>query len=346
MLKVMKQIFPLTVLALGGLAVALVTALAAAIVFGGPSEPVPMASINDPFKSVDLADLPALRRFPARDASPLAFRTYLPTQATPGTPRGSVVLVHGSSADSRSLHVLARALAGAGYTAYALDMRGHGASGSKGLIDHVGQLEDDIEDFMRALQPLRPVTLVGFSSGGGFALRVAASERQRLFEHYLLLSPFIGQDAPSYRPDSGGWVSVGVPRIVALSLLNAAGVHAFDDLPVTRFALNDVAKAMLTPQYSFALAQNFRPLPDWGASIRAAAQPMALVAGRDDEAFHAERFEAIFADAGRPVPVTLLPGVGHIGLTLDPVAVAAVVSALDRLNAQPADPVQAPQEPR
>ncbi len=321
----MSKILGFTLVPLG----LLLAALAAAIAFGGPAEPAPMASINNPFRSVDMSGLPPLRRFPARDTTPLGFRSYASAQ---GQARGSVVLVHGSSADSRSMHVLARALADAGFAVYALDMRGHGTSGTKGQIDRIGQLDDDLEDFVRALQPTRPLTLAGFSAGGGFALRFAAGARQRLFDHYLLLSPFIGQDAPSYRPGSGGWVSIGVPRIAGLMVLNALGVRTFNDLSVTRFALNEPARQMLTPQYSFALAANFRPLPDWRASIRAAAQPMALLAGRDDEAFFAERFEALFADAGRPIPVTLLPGIGHIGLTLEPAAVTAVVAAAERLN--------------
>jgi len=310
----------------------LVAVLAGAIAFGGPAEPAPMASINDPFKRIDTSDLPALRRFAARDVTPLGFRSYAPAQ---GQPRGSVVLVHGSSADSRSLHMLARALAEAGFAAHALDMRGHATSGTKGQIGYVGQLDDDLEDFLRAVQPARPVTLAGFSAGGGFALRFAASERQRLFDHYLLLSPFISQDAPSYRPRSGGWVSVGVPRFVGLSVLNALGVQAFNHLPVTRFALNETARALLTPQYSYALAANFRPLPDWRASIRASTQPMALLAGSDDEAFHADRFAAIFRDEGRPIPVTLLPGIGHVGLTLEPTALAAAVAAIEALHGRP-----------
>ena len=243
-------------------------------------------------------------------------------------PRGSVVLVHGSSASSRSLHVLARAVAESGLSAYALDMRGHGDSGSKGQIAYVGQLDDDLEDFMRSVQPARPATLAGFSAGGGFALRVAAGERQTLFDQYLLLSPFIGQDAPTYRPDSGGWVSVGIPRIVALSLLDAVGVHALASLPVTRFALNEQGKLMLTPYYSYALATNFRPRADWRASIRSATQPMRLLAGQQDEAFFAERYAGLFQAEGKDVPVTLLPGIGHVALTLDPLAVRAAVTAM------------------
>ena len=288
-----------------------------------------MASMNNPFKSVDFSDLPAIRRYTARDGTQLAFRQY---PAAGANPKGSVVLVHGSSARGDSMHVMAKAFAAAGYTAYALDMRGHGESGSKGNIAYVGQLEDDIEDFTRALMPTIPATLAGFSSGGGFVLRFAGSDRQALFSNYLLLSPFISQDAPTFRPDSGGWVSVGVPRLMAISLLNAIDIHALNGLPVVRFALDEQAKSFLTPQYSYALTQNFRPQADWQANIRAVRQPLRLVAGQDDEAFHAERFAEVFKAAGKDVPVTLLPGIGHIPLTLDRSAVQAAVTAVDGMN--------------
>jgi len=297
--------------------------LAGAIVFGGPAQPQPMGSITDPVRHADYGHLPPLQRLAARDGTPLAFRSYLPA----GTPRGSVVLAHGSSADSRSRHLLAQALAQAGLATYALDMRSHGGSGSKGHIGHVGQLDEDLEDFVRTLEPVRPRTLTGFSAGGGFALRIGGSERQAMFDRYLLLAPLLSQDAPTYRPDSGGWVSVGVPRIVGLSLLNAIGVHALDGLTVRRFALNEQAQAMLTPAYSHALALNYRPPADWQATIRAAKQPMQVLVGAQDEAFDANRFADAFAAAGRPVPVTVLPGIGHAALTLKPQALQAVVAA-------------------
>lgn len=40
--------------------------------------------------------------------------------------------------------------------------------------------------------------------------------------------------------------------------------------------------------------------------------------------FYADRFADLFAQAGKPVPVTLVPGVNHMGLTLDAQAVATV----------------------
>jgi non-heme chloroperoxidase len=305
---------------------------ALAIAFGGPSYPPPMSSINNPFKNLDYSDMPAASHFVARDRTTLAFRAY-PT--TDGANQGSVVLVHGSSARSSSMHVLAKAFTAAAYTAYALDIRGHGESGTKGYIAYVGQLEDDLEDFVRSVKPAQPATLAGFSSGGGFVLRFAGSARQRLFSSYLLLSPFISQDAPTYRPNSGGWVSVGVPRLIAIAMLNAVGIRAFNDLPVTKFALNDEAKGILTSQYSFALAQNFRPGRDYRANIRAVGQPLRIVAGQDDEVFYADQFAGVFKAEGNDVAVTLLPGIGHIQLTLEQDAVQAAVAAVRGMNEPP-----------
>jgi alpha-beta hydrolase superfamily lysophospholipase len=189
---------------------------ALAIIFGGPGTPHPMGSITDPFNSVDFSDLPQLSRFTARDGTQLAYRSYAPATSAPS--QGSVVLIHGSSATSSSMHPMAKELSAAGFTTYALDIRGHGGSGDKGQIGYIGQLEDDLTDFMRAVSPPAPVTLAGFSSGGGFALRFAGSSGQDLFKSYLFLAPFLSQNAPSIRPAGGGWASVGVPRIVALSI--------------------------------------------------------------------------------------------------------------------------------
>lgn len=310
-------------------------ALAAAIVFGGPTEPQPMASVNDPFRAMDRTGLPPPSRYEARDGSLLAYRAYTPAAAGA---RGSVVLVHGSSASSLSMHALARAFADAGFAAYALDMRGHGDSGTRGQIAYIGQLEHDLADFVRRVAPPAPATLVGFSAGGGFAIRFAGSERQDLFGSYLLLSPFVSQDAPTYRPGGGGWVQVGIPRIVALTVLDTLGVHALHGLPVTRFALNAEAQALLTPSYSFALATNFRPQADYQGNLSAMRQPARLIAGTADEAFVAQAFEEVVRAAARPIPVQLLPQVGHAGLILDPQAIAAAVAAVATLQATASRP--------
>jgi pimeloyl-ACP methyl ester carboxylesterase len=306
-----------------------VAGVAAAIAFGGPTQPVPMQSVSDPFTGVDFSDLPPIQRYPARDGTQLAYRTYRPAD---GAAKGSVVLVHGSSARSVSIHPLARGLAQAGYAAHALDVRGHGESGERGQVTYIGQLEDDLEDFVKATRPPGKKSLVGFSAGGGFVLRFAADPRRSMFDNYLLLSPFLSQDASTYRPNSGGWVSVGMPRVFGLVALNRLGISWFNYLPVTAFALAPEVQKLLTPRYSFALALNFRPHIDYRADIAAASQPMEVLVGEKDDQFHPERFSSEFSSAGRAVPVTVVPATGHIELTLKPEAVQAVVKSIGRLN--------------
>jgi non-heme chloroperoxidase len=308
----------------------LVASLGLAIALGGPGKaPPPMSSINDPFKNVDFSDLPEATYVTARDGTKLAFRAY---PAAGDAVKGSVVLLHGSSASSSSMHLMAKGFAAAGYAAYTLDIRGHGKSGTKGHIAYIGQLEDDLEDFVHSTKLAQPSTLAGFSSGGGFVLRFAGSPRQELFSNYLLLSPWISQDAATLRPGSGGWATVGVPRIIAIAVLNGFGMHAFDDLPVVRFAVDERDKGLLTPQYSFALAQNFRPERDYQANIRAIKQTLRVLVGQNDDVSYADRFAAVFKTAGKDVPVTVLPGIDHISLTLDPVAVQAAIAAVESMD--------------
>ncbi len=318
-------------MAVAALAIVLICGVAAAIAFGGPTRLPPMQSVNDPFASVDFSDIAPIQGFSARDGTQLSYRKY--AQASERA-KGSVILIHGSSARSQSIHPLARGFARAGYVAYALDMRGHGLSDTNGRIAYIGQLEDDLEDFLKAVGPAGRKSLVGFSAGGGFTLRFAADPRRTLFDNYLLLAPFLSQDASTYRPASGGWVSVGLPRIIGLVVLNRVGVSWFNDLPVTAFALTPEAQKLVTPHYSFALAMNFRPRQDYRTDIAAARQPMEVLVGQNDDQFYPERFAAEFNAAGRNVPVAIVPGTGHIELTLSPAAVQAAIASINRLNGE------------
>jgi len=295
--------------------------IALALWLGGPGTPAPIASINDPFESVDFSSMPPLKSYQGADGAKLFYREYSPQ----GNHKGSAVLVHGSSGSSDSMHPIATALAVAGLHVYVLDIRGHGASGTKGHIGYIGQLESDMQAFVDTVKPASPSTLIGFSSGGGFVLRLAASEMQSSFDSYLLLAPFLGHTAPNYIPDSGGWVSVGVPRIVALLALNKLGIHYWNHLPVTRFALSEEAKKYLTPDYDFNLNTNFAASQDYQQDLLNAKGKVAILAGDADDLLKSQELQGIVQTAGKDWPVQLLPGIGHIPLTLDPVALKVVV---------------------
>jgi pimeloyl-ACP methyl ester carboxylesterase len=300
-------------------------AVAGAIAFDRPEAPPPMPSVSDPFKAVDFSDLPAVSRFAARDGAALAYRRY------GGDADRVVVLIHGSAGSSIGMHAAAKALAGAGATVIVPDLRGHGQSGPHGDIAYIGQLEDDLDDLMAALAQghrARETTLIGFSAGGGFALRVAGGRLGSRFDRFILVAPFLGHDAPNARGnDAGGWASVAVKRLVALSLVNRLGITSFNGLPVIDFAVPAGNPDNLTARYSYRLLTNFQPDDDYVGDLRRTSRPIMAMDGADDEVFFSGKLKGAL-EAGRPgIRVDLVPGVGHVGLTTTPAGTAAIAGA-------------------
>jgi alpha-beta hydrolase superfamily lysophospholipase len=225
-----------SLLALAVLLVVIMGGLASVIAFNSPAA-LPRLAAGDTLPGIEtwnMAEIPAVSRVTARDGAPLTYRLY------PGRKDRAVVLVHGSSGASISMHKIAQALQAAGATVYSISLRGHGGSGTtNGDSSYRNQLDDDLADFVKAVGLTDSKihrTLIGFSSGGGLVLREASGRNRGLFDAYLAISPYIAQDSPTTRPAAGGWVSVAVPRVIALSLLDGFGMPWFQGLPVVRFA--------------------------------------------------------------------------------------------------------------
>jgi len=297
-----------------------------------PKRPPALEFIRAPLAAQDYSDLPAPQAFAARDGQALAFRFY------PSAARKVAVLIHGSSAHGRSMHALARSLARQDAAqVYTLDVRGHGGSGPHGDIAYIGQLEDDLADFLAYARPRhagQPFVLTGFSSGGGFVLRVAGGALGESFDGYLLLSPYLRYDAPTNRVREGGgtaWASPAVPRILALGLLERAGIRALHGLTAIEFAVREQDRAVLTPSYSYRLNTNLAPHGDYAGDFRRISKPTALLAGTLDELFVAEAFAGLIRPLAPSLRVEVVPGVTHTGLTVQPEALAAIARALKRL---------------
>jgi len=294
--------------------------LAGMITYGTAAAPPPLASVYDAVAAMDLSGAPEEKSFAARDGAKLAYRAY------PGS-GPAVVVIHGSTGSSLSVHMLAKALNARGFAVYAPDIRGHGNSGTRGDIGYVGQLEDDLADMVAALG-LKAPALVGFSSGGGFALRVAGSKYGPQFSRYVLLAPYLGHEAPTNQPGNGNWAVAFVPRIIAITILDRFGVHWFDGLPVIAFARRPDPKEPV-PTYSFRLQVNFRPDPDFRDDFRRASRPIAVLLGSDDDEMAAAAYAPAINPIAPSVPVTVLPGLGHMAMTTAPAAVEAVAAALE-----------------
>jgi pimeloyl-ACP methyl ester carboxylesterase len=210
--------------------------------------------------------------------------------------------------------------------AWAVDIRGHGASGTRGDIAYVGQLEDDLADFVavvRKTTPTAPLTLIGHSAGGGFALRVASSPIRNLFARTVLLAPYLGYDAPTNRPNSGGWASADIPRILGLLALRKIGITCCEALPTLAFAVPPNSEKILVPAYSDRLMRNFATR-GYRADLAALTGPLTIISGADDELMLADKYAEAVRSAAQPVHVKLIDGINHMGIVSDPAAVSAV----------------------
>jgi non-heme chloroperoxidase len=296
----------------------------AVLVNTAPKSPPVMESIAAPYRTVNFMTMPPVSYYMARDGAKLAYRSYPTANA-----KHKVILIHGSSAGSSSMHVLAEYLQRNNIDVYALDMRGHGESGHKGDIDYIGQLEDDLEDLVNQLfKGEKNLTLVGFSSGGGFVLRFAGSDRQKLFDRYIALAPFIRYDAPTTRPNNSEWAKASIPRIIGITMLGPAGKKWLGHLPVIAFGINPETAAYQTSMYSYRLWRNFGLHYNYNADLKAIKQPLTVMVGDKDELFYPQKYLPVFAEAQPHAEIRIVPGVGHITITTEPIGLSMIAEAL------------------
>lgn len=286
----------------------------------------------------DYDQMPELQPYTARDGEQLSYRLY-----ESGNSESVLILLHGSGWHSMQFYPLAHELSAAGAaTVVTPDLRGHGFNpATRGDVATIGQLEDDLADLIAVLEaqfPSAPIIIGGHSSGGGLAVRFAGGEYGELADGYLLLAPFLKYNAPTTRPNSGGWARPNSRRIAGLTMLNNLGIHWFDGLTVIQFAmpqsvLDGPLGSSATTAYSHRLNSSFAPRSRYGRDLTALTQPFLLVAGLDDEAFIAEQYEPTISQYTTSGSYVLLPNTGHISLLTSPELAPIITDWLGNLDA-------------
>ena len=302
------------------------------ITFGTATPPAAATAITEPFSAIDVHALPGLLRYKARDGALLSYREYR------ASGRNVAVLLHGSAGSSVDMHPLALALQRAGVTVLVPDLRGHGANRPHGDIAYVGQLDDDLADFITNEKPDIPNsswTVLGFSSGAAFGLRFAAeSSLGQTVDRYLLVSPYLRYNAPSVRQSETksavpqSWAAVSTGRIIGLTILNHLGVHLWDGLPVLAFPVPENSDSA-TRIYSWRMQRSFGADDDYLADISRVVRPVQVLVGGSDELLDAERLKAEFQSQRSDIPVTIIPGLGHSDMVTRPDAIRALVAAFN-----------------
>lgn len=283
-------------------------------------EPVDFAALT----AVSYTNLPALQPYTARDGAELNYRLYASSAASDTV----LILLHGSGWHSMQFYPLASALSAAGAAHVVTpDLRGHGFNPQpRGDVAYIGQLEDDLADLVALVKerfPEATIVIGGHSSGGGLAIRFAGGEYGAQADGYLLLAPFLKYNAPTTRPNSGGWAVPNSRRIAGLTMLNNVGIRWFNGLTVIQFAmprsvLDGPLGGSATTAYSYRLNTSFAPRRQYGRDLAAMQQPFLLAAGQADEAFVAAEYEPVISQYTPSGSYVLLPDTGHIDLLTAP----------------------------
>ncbi|WP_256437268.1 serine aminopeptidase domain-containing protein [Flavobacterium sp. CS20] len=187
----------------------------------------------------------------------------------------------------------------------------------KGEVEYIGQLENDIEDLIEfSKQNLKAdkIILAGHSSGGGLVLKFIGNPKNTKVDRAIMLAPYLGYDAITVKPNSGGWVTVALKRIIGLSMLNNIGIKMLNGLPVLFFnrpeSVND---ELQVPFYSFRMTIDFTP-KNYKEDIRNINIPCLVLVGKQDESFYPEQFEVAFKPADKFVKTLILDDAKHLSL--------------------------------
>lgn len=271
----------------------------------------------------------ALETYPCRDGSHLECRHYAATSETesetqlaPG--ESHILIVHGSSSDSRYLACLAMQLADSGYHVHTPDLRGHGsAPARRGDIDHSLQLEEDLEDLIKslALPSSASIYLAGHSAGGGLTLRssVAILERHPTANQLagvILLAPYLHHMATNNRREST-WASPKIARMLLCSLLDKLNIHRLDNLVVLKFNIPEQYRdSNTTAAYSWRMMTGLNP-KDYQRDLKILFEhniPLLALIGEHDEAFIAERLGDCLSPHHHSAQIEILSDIDHLGI--------------------------------
>ncbi len=290
-------------------------ALALALIASQPPVALPKgATMVFPDSTPDVEPVP-LTACKARDGAPLGLR-HFPARVPDAA---LLVLIHGSGWHGGGYVARAQALAVDDRIEVLLpDLRGHGpAPERRGDIDHIGQFEDDLADIIGQFRrPGQRLILAGHSSGGGLVLRFVGRQYGELPDGVVLMAPFLKYNAPTMRPNSGGWADALTRRSIGLTMLNAIGICGLNHRTAIQFNFPDAVLqgpqgATATKACSFRLNAAFAPRSDYKADIRR-LPPFLLLAGTRNEAFRTEEFEPLLSALNPNGQYHLLDGVTHL----------------------------------
>jgi len=263
-----------------------------------------------------------LEHYPTRkQGENLAVRLY----KSDGNSNSNAVLVHGGWVDSTSLHPLALGLQKRGINVYVPDVRGHGGSDPKktGNLEYMWQNLNDLEDLLKHFDLRQTSTVfVGHSSQGGGAWYLASQKAwQRRFAAFVAVAPMMGAGDELVKEEClSNFALSHTLRFMALMILNAIGITAFNGQPVMRgFKRPANSVDDYSHEYSYSMALSHAPLFALNyravlAKIPSGIRVMSVSAGMDEGFPDPNHFLKDVFPSGDYVT---LPDATHMGILFD-----------------------------
>ncbi len=260
---------------------------------------------------------PPLKQYPARDGAALSYRFYESFGK-----ENVFIFLHGSGYHGEYLHNFADFLSrekSLGQV-YVPNLRGHFNSGAvRGDCSYIGQLEDDLFDLVEYFRlQNKKIILVGHSSGGGLAIRVAGGSYHNLIHRYVLLSPAI-PTAPTMRQGTaGGWANVSTLKIIALSILNSMGVTKWNHTKVICFNIPpSFCDGTETLSYTFNLNTSYHPRLPYQKDIDSLKGKFILFVGENDEANDPYLYSNVMQDSSQNA-IRIIEQARHLDIVNNP----------------------------
>ena len=219
---------------------------------------------------------------------------YHSPQPATARPKGLAVLIHGWEGSHESVYLfsLACTLYDAGYNVFRLNLRDHGATHHLNEEMFHSARMDEVYGAIKAIErldPVRPLSVVGFSLGGNFALRIGMRGAPHGVRPHLSIGvcPAINPAATMHALDHGPKMFhryfIGKWRRSLRAKLAAwPDKYDFTDIwPITNFTEITARFVERYTEYG-ALEKYFAEFTLTPEMIRASPSPLAIIAAQDD----------------------------------------------------------------
>lgn len=268
----------------------------------------------------------------------LAYYAFVPNNM----PKATIVFYHGGGIWSNGIYQhMAQSLAQHyDIATYLFDVRGHGNSqGLRGDAPTQEQVWQDIDtaiNFVKSRHQDQPLFLAGHSSGGGLIANYSAWKKDKTVDGYLLLSPFLGSNSGTIKPDqkfvtkARTWVFIAY-AITGLNYFNHLAAVYFNYPLWIREQDNNVLD-----HYTCAMAMATTPYNPQ-AIFENITTPFALFVGQEDEQFMPEKlvtYKDLAVKVKNLSSASIVKNANHLSIILQ--APHLFAQAIEELNKQTA----------